>query len=80
MEEITFHDKEVVQETKQFVMIKIDLTKGENRVYRELLKEYNVKGVPTIVLLDKNGKERADLRLVDFMKPEDFIVHMKKAL
>jgi len=80
LDEITFHDKAVVQETKQFVMIKIDLTKGENQVYQDLLREYEVKGVPTVVFLDQNGRERPELRLVDYMKPDDFIIHMKKAL
>jgi thiol:disulfide interchange protein DsbD len=80
LDEITFHDQEVVKETKQFEMVKIDLTKGDNPVYQNLLESYSVKGVPTLVFLDKNGQERSDLRLVDFMKPKDFIIHMKKVM
>jgi thiol:disulfide interchange protein DsbD len=80
LDEITFHDQEVVKETEKFVLIKLDLTSGDNPVYQELVKKYSVKGVPTVVFLDRNGQERLDLRLVDFMKPQDFIIHMKKAL
>jgi len=80
LDEITFHDKQVVNETAKFIMIKLDLTSGDNPVYQQLVKKFDVKGVPTIVFLDSNGQERLDLRLVQFMKPQDFITHMKKAL
>jgi thioredoxin:protein disulfide reductase len=80
LDEITFHDQDVVKETEGFVMIKLDLTSGDNLLYQQLVKDYNVRGVPTVVFLDGNGQERMDLRLVDYLKPEDFIVHMKKVL
>ena len=54
-------------------MVKVDVTKGGNPYHEELLKKYNVKGVPTIVFLDADGKERADLRLVDYLPPDKFL-------
>jgi thiol:disulfide interchange protein DsbD len=78
LDEITFYDPLVVKETKKFVMVKLDLTTGDNPEYQQLVKKFEVKGVPTIVFLDKNGQERLDLRLVEFMKPEDFLLHMNK--
>jgi thiol:disulfide interchange protein DsbD len=80
LDEITFHDQQVVKETEHFVMIKLDLTSGDNPVYQQLVEKFDVKGVPTVVFLDRAGQERLDLRLVEFMKPQDFITHMKKAL
>jgi thiol:disulfide interchange protein DsbD len=80
LDEITFHDPKVVAESKQFLMVKIDLTSDDNPEYQKLLQDYNVKGVPTVVFLDGNGQERHDLRLVEFMKPNEFIVRMQKAL
>jgi len=77
LDEITFHNGEVVKESKNFVMIKLDLTSGDNPLYQKLVKKYNVKGVPTVVFLDSTGQERLDLRLVDYMKPQDFIIHIK---
>ena len=35
-----------------------------------------IKGVPTIVFLEGNGKERSDLRLVDYLPPVQFIGRM----
>lgn len=77
LDEITFHNQEVVKETGKFVMIKLDLTSGDNPLYQELVKKYNVKGVPTVVFLDSTGQERLDLRLIDYIKPQDFITHIK---
>lgn len=39
-----------------------------------------VKGVPTVLFLDRNGREQRGLRLVEFMEPEEFVAHMKKGL
>jgi thiol:disulfide interchange protein DsbD len=78
LEEVTLHQPEVVQlAEKDFTMVKVDVTKGGNLYHEELLKKYNVKGVPTIVFLDVDGKERADLRLVDYLPPDKFLDHMR---
>ncbi len=77
LEEITFHDPAVVQRaTVEFVMIKVDVTRGGNPVHEQLLRQYDVKGVPTVVFLDEAGKEREELRLVDFLPPDQFLVRM----
>lgn len=77
LEEVTFHDTNVVSRaTNDFVMIKVDVTRGGNPVHESLLKRYRVKGVPTIVFLDSEGKERPDLRLVDFLPPDQFLSRM----
>ena len=73
LEEVTFHDASIVKETeKDFVMVKVDVTQGGNPLYERLLQQYGIKGVPTIVFLDGNGKERPDLRLVDYLPPAQF--------
>jgi thiol:disulfide interchange protein DsbD len=77
LEEVTFHHAEVVRQAENgFAMIKVDVTKGGNPLHERLLKEYDIKGVPTIVFLDTRGEERSDLRLVDFLPPEPFLSRM----
>jgi thioredoxin:protein disulfide reductase len=77
LEEVTFHNAEVVkQAAKDFVMIKVDVTKGGNPLHERLLQQYGVRGVPTIVFLDPDGKERQELRLVDYLPPDIFIGRM----
>lgn len=76
-EEIIFHHPDVVKQAEaDFIMIKVDVTKGGNPFHEQLLKQYDIKGVPTIVFLDTQGTERTDLRLVDFLSPNQFLVHM----
>ena len=77
LDEVTFHDLEIVKQAKKdFVMIKIDLTRKGNPVHEGLLQKYEVKGVPTVVFLDHQGKERRDLRLVDYLPAEQFLIRM----
>jgi thioredoxin:protein disulfide reductase len=77
LEEVTFHDASVVKQAESdFVMVKVDVTKGGNPLHERLLQEYRVKGVPTIVFLDRNGTERQDLRLVDYLPPDQFLGRM----
>ena len=77
LDNVTFHDSEIVKQAKKnFIMIKVDLTRKGNPVYENLLRQYNVKGVPTIVFLDRQGNERSELRLVDFVPSDQFLVRM----
>jgi thioredoxin:protein disulfide reductase len=77
LEEVTFHHSDVLRQAESgFTMIKIDVTKGRDPFHEHLLKQYYVKGVPTIVFLDARGKERIDLRLVDFLPPVQFLSRM----
>ena len=77
LDEVTFHDPEVVKQAKKdFIMIKVDLTRKGNPVHADLLRQYHVKGVPTVVFLDRQGNERSDLRLVDFLPAEQFLIRM----
>jgi thiol:disulfide interchange protein DsbD len=80
LENITFHDPAVVSEAAgHFVMIKVDLTQSGNPVYEALLKQYEVKGVPTIVFLSPQSKELGNLRLVDYIPPDQFLKRMAEA-
>ncbi|UCH21486.1 MAG: thioredoxin family protein [Deltaproteobacteria bacterium] len=77
LDEVTFHHPEIVKRAKNdFVMVKVDLTRKGNPIHERLLREYDVKGVPTVVFLDQEGRERRDLRLVDFLPADQFLIRM----
>ena len=58
LDEITFHHPDVVKlADRDFVMVKVDLTQKGNPVHQRLLSQYAIKGVPTVVFLDGQGKE-----------------------
>ena len=80
MDDLTLRDGTVVEQLKKdFLFIKVDLTRKGNPVHEELLEKYAVKGVPTFVFLDRNGREIKSLRLVDFEPPELFLERLNKA-
>ena len=77
LEEVTFHHPDVVKQAEShFTMIKVDVTRAGNPINEQLLKQYDVKGVPTVVFVDAQGRERLDLRLVDFLPPDQFLNRM----
>ena len=77
LEEITFHHADVVKlADRDFLMIKVDLTQKGNPLHERLVSQYGVKGVPTVVFLDSRGSECQDLRLVDYLPPEQFLSRM----
>jgi thiol:disulfide interchange protein DsbD len=77
LDDVTFHHPDIVKLSQDdFIMVKVDLTGQDGLNYDGLLNEYNVKGVPTVVFLDDLGKERKDLRLVDFIQPDEFLIRM----
>jgi thiol:disulfide interchange protein DsbD len=80
LEDITFHDLEVVKRAgADFVMIKVDLTRKGDPGQERLLSRYGVRGVPTVVFLDRRGQERDDLRLLDYLPPEQMLSRMVTA-
>jgi thiol:disulfide interchange protein DsbD len=79
LDEITFHDAAVVKQAQNgFVMIKVDVTKGGNPTHEQLLQEYGIKGVPTVVFIGADGKECTDLRLLDFLPPDQMLTRMSQ--
>jgi thiol:disulfide interchange protein DsbD len=77
LDEVTFHSGDVVKQAAQdLVMIKVDLTRRGNPDTERLLEKFEVKGVPTVVFLDRRGQERRDLRLVDYLPPDQFLIRI----
>lgn len=80
LEDITFRDPAVVKQAQDnFVMVKVDLTRKGNSLNEKLVAQYSIKGVPTLVFFDSGGRERMDLRLVDFIPADQFLSRMTQA-
>jgi thiol:disulfide interchange protein DsbD len=80
LEKFTFSDPDVVDISRQFIMLKVDLTKSNDARVKELKDLYQIKGVPTLVFIDAQGNELSKLRVVGFMEKEDFLPIMESAL
>ena len=50
----SFADQSVIELSHKFVSIRVDLT-TEHPHQKELQERFNIKGVPTIIFINKNG-------------------------
>jgi len=78
-ENYVFNDPAVVSESRHFVNLQADLTRSSSPEVLALIAEFDIFGPPTIVFLDKNGRERDDLRTVGYVGPGEFLKRMQTA-
>lgn len=69
----TFTDPEVIAKTESFIRLKVDLTHFDSPEAEAIRKKYEIAGVPTIVLLNKDGLEERRSRVVGYLPPKQFI-------
>ena len=71
LDKTTFSDPEVVRLSANVIPLRVDLTKpGETE--KRIKNSYLVRGVPTIIFLDKTGKEIKGLRTTGFIEAGAF--------
>jgi thioredoxin:protein disulfide reductase len=75
LEHQTFPDPNVRSEAQRFVALRVDATDDEDETINKLKDKYKVVGLPTVIMLDKNGKEA--VRFNDFVKADQFYEAMK---
>lgn len=78
LDRVTFTDSRVVQESENFVRLKVDLTQFDSEESEALRRRYEVAGVPTIVFLDPTGEEIRDIRVVGFVNANDFLGRIER--
>jgi thiol:disulfide interchange protein DsbD len=76
----TFSAPEVIRRSKDFYMLKVDLTSTDDRKTEAMRAKYQVKGVPTLVFLNPGGQEIADLRGTGFETKDVFLEKMNQAM
>lgn len=80
LDKSTFSAPEVVEMSARFLMVKADLTSSSSPLSRDLTRRFRIKGVPTLVFLDAEGREVPELRAVGFIDKEELLKRMNKAL
>jgi len=80
LDKLTFTDPQVVAFSRNFALFKIDLTSAGSPAGAQFKKQFNIRGVPSIIFIDRNGQELPALRLTGFEQPEAFRARMQKAL
>lgn len=79
MEKYTFTDATVKTALNKTVLLRADVTDNDADD-QALLKHMGIIGPPTIAFYGINGSERANFRVVGFMKADQFATHAREAL
>ncbi|MBC8951499.1 protein-disulfide reductase DsbD [Xenorhabdus sp. PB62.4] len=76
-EKYTFRDPQVQAQLSQFLLLQADVTDNGPK-QKELLHKLQVRGLPTILFFDIQGKELIDSRINGFMNAERFNQHVQQ--
>lgn len=68
---LTFTDERIISLSKDFLNIKVDMTKTMSDETEKLRNKFNIVGMPTILFIDSNGEEVE--RLTGFINADEFL-------
>jgi thiol:disulfide interchange protein DsbD len=75
LDALTFSKPNVIDESKRFTAYKADLTKSGTEEVDNLVTRFQIKGVPTVLIVDSQGKEVE--RITGFVNAEEFMKLIK---
>ncbi|RJP73800.1 MAG: DUF255 domain-containing protein [Candidatus Abyssobacteria bacterium SURF_17] len=73
LDRLSFSDPRVVRASRDFIMLQADMTRTNSPEATSLAYSYGIWGFPTIVFLGPDGREIGDLRIVQFVPPEELL-------
>ena len=76
MQESTFRHPDVIKLSRSFINVTVDLTKRRNW-QEELMKRYQVRGVPTVIFINRRGIEERRLRIESYAGRDEILSRMK---
>jgi thiol:disulfide interchange protein DsbD len=79
MERNVFTDPEIVDLSRHFVTLRIDLTK-QHPNQKKIVKRYLLMGVPTIIFINGKGLEERGLRIEAYTGREEVLKRMKRLI
>lgn len=83
MHKAVFSKEEFVkQASEKFILVKIDIPRGDKELSKKnqpVLQKYKVQGVPTVVVLDKEGAELDRFVASKYPSVDSFIEQLNKS-
>ena len=76
MEKRVFRDPEVVKMSRDIITLRVDLTRRQPS-QDDVLSLYRVRGVPTIIFLNRKGNEEKRLRIESYVGKSEFLKKIK---
>jgi thiol:disulfide interchange protein DsbD len=79
MDRTTFKDERVIELSKQVTMVKVDCTAPDENI-KKFMNQFEVTGMPTLVFIDKNGKEVYEMREIGYLGADKFLEKVNRLL
>jgi len=79
LDKTVFRDAKVIELSKKFVMMRLDLTVKQPS-QDKILERHHIIGVPTIIFINKDGKEEKKLRVESQVDKDKFLFAMRQAI
>jgi thiol:disulfide interchange protein DsbD len=76
----TFSTPEVINRSREFIMLKVNLTSSDDARSKALIEKFQIRGVPTLIFLQPDGQEIPSLRETGVVTHEVFLDKMNRAL
>jgi thiol:disulfide interchange protein DsbD len=80
MDKLIFSRPQVIAASREFAMLRADVTSRKDPKVKGYYKKFNVRGVPTTIFLKPDGSEIGELRGTGFESKDVFLAKMKRAL
>ncbi|WP_101674873.1 protein-disulfide reductase DsbD [Alloalcanivorax mobilis] len=77
LEETTLSNERVLKAMQDFHLYRVDITEI-NDENQQIMADYQIFGLPSLVFFDNGGREIADSRVLGEMGPERFLQHLDK--
>lgn len=71
LDAMTFSDERVINETKEYLSFKIDMTQTMSEETEILRERFNIVGMPTVLIIDSKGNEAK--RITGFVDADKFL-------
>ncbi len=72
LDRTVFSLPQIQAQLAQVTALRADITNQDDPQVQQILQEYEIEGVPTIIFLDRRGAEIKDSRIIGLVTPQEF--------
>jgi len=76
MEREVFSDPEVIKLSSTVITMRLDLTRSQP-FHDEVMRKYQIRGIPTAVFINRQGIEEKNLRAIGFVGKDEFLKRLR---
>ena len=72
LDRTVFSQPEIQAKLSQITTLRMDATNQDDPAVQQILQDYGIEGVPTVVFLDSKGHEIIGSRIIGLVTPNEF--------